>query len=364
MSLQAIEQIARTVLYEGFLLYPYRLSASKNQYRETFGTLYPSQAPSVLDGFERCSFRAESLIEVGAGAWVEARLRFLQPAAGAEAVERQAVVRHDCGRLLEAPATESFTFEGDCRCTIEFQAAQAADGVLRLTARVANESSPAGSVMASAHLILMTDRGAFVSLLDPPDHLRAAVGMCRNEGIWPVLAGEPGSRNAMFCSPIILYDYPRIAPESPGDSFDGTEIDELISLRIRTLTDGEKSEMAAAGPRARSLLERADSLSADEMLRLHGTFRTPQFVTATRPLAPGDHVRLRPTGRADAFDTLLAGMTATIVSVEQDYEGRTHLAVTLDADPGRDLGLDSRPGHRFFFKPQELELLEPAEHRR
>ena len=361
MSLQAIEQIARTVLYEGFLLYPYRLSASKNQYRETFGTLHPSRAPSVLDGFERCSFQAECLIEARAGTWVEARLRFLQPMNGEESVEREVVARHEFSTLLEKTVTESFAPDDRCSGTMAIHAGRAAEGMYRLSVRVMNQSRAGQAVMASAHLILITDHGAFVSLLDPPEPLQALVKTCRNEGVWPVLAGEPGSRSAMLCSPIILYDYPSIAPESPGDSFDGTEIDELISLRIQTLTDDEKREMAAAGPRARNLLERTDRLSKDEMIRLHGTFRAPQIQSAIRAVAPGDRVRLRPQGRADAFDTLLTGMTATVVCVEQDYEGRIHLGVTVDADPGKDLGLDSRPGHRFFFKPEEVEALERPE---
>ena len=85
--------------------------------------------------------------------------------------------------------------------------------------------------------------GEFVSLLEPPPEFQEAAAACSNVGTWPVLAGEPGQRDTVLSSPIILYDYPQIAPESPGDLFDGTEIDEILSLRILTLTDEEKSAM-------------------------------------------------------------------------------------------------------------------------
>ena len=81
--------------------------------------------------------------------------------------------------------------------------------------------------LASTHTILAVRDGAFVSLLDPPDDLREAAAQCDNQGTWPVLAGEEGTTDNLLSSPIILYDYPQIAPESPGDLFDSTEIDEI-----------------------------------------------------------------------------------------------------------------------------------------
>ena len=197
--------------------------------------------------------------------------------------------------------------------------------------------------------------GEFVSLTDPPDDLRDCTASCRNEGVWPVLVGEGRSRDEMLASPIILPDYPQVAPESTGDFFDGTEIDEMLALRVLTLTDAEKREMAAADPRAKAILERVESLPAERMRSLHGanrSVRTPQS---------GDRVRLCPRGRADAFDVLLAGKTATIVSVEVDFEGLTHFAVTIDDDPGGDLGAAAQIGHRFFFRLDELELLAEGE---
>jgi hypothetical protein len=125
----------------------------------------------------------------------------------------------------------------------------------------------------SAHTLLHASGGGFVSLTDPPDELRDAAAGCHNAGTWPVLVGAQGDHTTMLSSPIILEDYPRVAPESPGDLFDGGEIDQLLLLNILALTDEEKAEMAAADPRAREILERTEALSPEEMMRLHGAIR-------------------------------------------------------------------------------------------
>jgi hydrogenase maturation protease len=110
-------------------------------------------------------------------------------------------------------------------------------------------------------------------LLDPPERWRQAAAACRNVGAWPVLVGEEGQRDMMLASPIILYDYPQVAPESPGDFFDGTEIDEMLTLRILTLTDDEKRAMASVDEHAHILLARTEALAREQLLELHGTMR-------------------------------------------------------------------------------------------
>jgi hypothetical protein len=72
----------------------------------------------------------------------------------------------------------------------------------------------------------------------------------------------------------------------------------------------------------------------------------------------GDRVRIWPLGDADILDMALKGKTATIASIEQDFEDHVYLAVTVDDDPGQDLGLQGKPGHRFFYRPEEVEPLE------
>ncbi|HKO96415.1 MAG TPA: hypothetical protein VJU86_05465 [Pyrinomonadaceae bacterium] len=71
----------------------------------------------------------------------------------------------------------------------------------------------------------------------------------------------------------------------------------------------------------------------------------------------GDKVRLKPRTGGDIFDLALAGKIAIVEAIEQDYEGKAHLAVVVDDDPGRDLGMLRQPGHRFFFSPEEVEVL-------
>jgi hypothetical protein len=156
----------------------------------------------------------------------------------------------------------------------------------------------------------------------------------------------------MLSSPIILYDYPQVAPESPGDLFDGAEIDEILTLRILTLSDDEKAEIRSGGARAREVLERSETLPPEQMMKLHGALRG---LRPAAKLKQGDRVRLRPRRSADIFDIALAGKLATVEAVEHDFEGNVHVAVVLEDDPGRELGMLRQPGHRFFFGAEEVE---------
>ena len=126
----------------------------------------------------------------------------------------------------------------------------------------------------STHTILQVHDGTFVSLMDPPETLKSIAQGCQNLHTWPVLVGNEGQLDTMLSSPIILYDYPQIAPESPGSLFDGTEIDEILTLRIMTLTDEEKEEMRQGDARAREILERTESLSPEQLMKLHGVIRS------------------------------------------------------------------------------------------
>jgi hypothetical protein len=103
--------------------------------------------------------------------------------------------------------------------------------------------------------------------------LREAAQGCRNSGVWPILVGEEGDRSAMLCSPIILEDHPQIAPESPGDLFDGGEIDQMLILNILALSDEERREMAESDPRAQEILERCSALGPEELMSLHGRWQ-------------------------------------------------------------------------------------------
>ncbi|MBY6242550.1 hypothetical protein [Methylosinus sp. Sm6] len=424
MNIDRVKPIADAVLYEGYMLYPYRPSAMKNRRRWMFGELHPKEARR--DGGEAASMRAEILIEAGAGAELDLALRFLQnrrrevgelsgPAVelddiaqyraadsvvvdGAqfvsfeEAIERRVdidaaaiadligearrlrfsfaarrelePIRSRAGEIVAVIARSSEAVEGE----MVVSATKLEGDLIRVSVAVENLSPPASApereaararVFLSAHLILGARGGAFVSLLDPPERHRTAATACANDGLWPTLVGDAGARDMMLASPIILYDYPQVAPESRNAFFDSAEIDELLTLRVRTLSQEEKREMAAADPRARDILQRCESMTQNDLDALHGAFRPlrePDGDVAR--LAVGARMRIAPKAGGDIMDMALGGRIAVIEAIERDFEGRAHVAVTLVDDPGADLGAAGFPGHRFFFSPQELEPLE------
>jgi len=213
------------------------------------------------------------------------------------------------------------------------------------------------------HLLLQIANGNFVSLLDPPAWAAEAASRCRGVGLWPVLVGEPGARDLLLAAPIILYDHPQIAAESPGDLFDATEIDEILTLRTRTLTDGEKREARAADPRVAALIDRADGLPGPVLAGLHGAFRDAagrQECASVRlgeaTIERGSRLVLRPGARrSDAQDLLLAGRSATVRAILHDLDGAVHLAVTVDDDPGAEL--HAAFGRYHYFRLDEVEPL-------
>ena len=331
--IEPIRQIADAVLYEGYILWPYRRSATKNAKRWTFGGVFPRahseahpddpwvrQTQCLIEGVEptltvRPRFlqiverrvaelrgdRLEEVDELVVGgerhlSWEEARERELVEsglALGALRKGRALAIDLPGGTETEEVLAPDGSVAGaivreheELRGTVELAAESLEPGLHRLTVRVANETPWAGGErdavlrhsFCSTHVALSVEDGAFVSLTDPPPELAEAAEGCRNEGAWPVLVGEPGDRRTMLSAPIILEDYPRVAPESPGDFFDGGEIDQLLVLNILSLTDAEKEEMRASDPRAREILERTERMSPEELMRLHGAIRELEVV--------------------------------------------------------------------------------------
>src|SRR3954452_9909457 len=255
-----VRQIADAVLYEGHMLYPYRLSSIKNVQRWTFGGVYPRHYARGTGDRHRVSF--ECLVE-GASPRVDVEARFLQIVRRGdreEAVERSGGV----GRVEHAPL----------HAVVEARSVEVRPELYRLTASIENTSDWSGTerreamlhTLASAHLVARVDGGSFVSPRECDEALASG-------GLWPVLVGERGDRSTILASPIILDDYPRVAPESPGDFFDGCEIDQLLVLSILGLSDAEKEEARAGDPRAREILDRTAAMSPDELMRLHGAWR-------------------------------------------------------------------------------------------
>ncbi len=418
-------EIADAVLYEGYILYPYRASAVKNRQRWTFGGVFPQGVEDEIS-----TMRTEILLRADTVARVEILIRFLQTqqrqvrklnfyASEAaydrvaeldvegqiyvtwdEAVEREIaassiplsdVLSRPRRMTFGAPAQETVetihapsgavagTVTRTCKALqglLEISATELGDGVSRLGVAVTNiaklpESGRLSRADAqtyafmSTHMLMHAPSGEFISILDPPAHLRAAAETCRNQGTWPVLVGEEGKRDKILSSPIILYDYPKVAPESKGPFFDGAEIDEMLALRVLTLTDDEKREMMAADPRTRTMLERCEAMNGPDFATLHGVLRPAEASNAeARPfdLSVGHHVRLNPKPRGDVFDLALKGKLARIQSIERDFDDRVHVAVTLSDDPGGDLGAAGFPGHRFYFSREEIEPVSSGDH--
>lgn len=280
MDVSAIRAVANAILYEGYMLYPYRPSALKNRSQGwTFGTLLPEQYAEHNPG-ETAQFTAEVLV-TGRDAQLSVEFRFLHLREG-DALERSVIM--ESGDLRAAPHGElRFEFGGKEDASpifgrVRLECEQLGEAI-KIRIAIINESAPEADwetrdsalrqALVSAHALLTVSGGEFVSLLNPPDELRDAAATCEQKGVFPVLAGTAGERTAMLVSPIILYDDPQIAPKSHGDFFDSSEIDEMLTLRVLTLTDAEKEEVRAANERARALLERTESLTAEDILNLH-----------------------------------------------------------------------------------------------
>lgn len=329
--MDAAKKIAETVLYEGYILWPYRRSAKKNQQRWTFGGVYPRAYSEARGEDDPWLMQTQCLVSGDENSMIEVRVRFLHVTerkvgrkrgdalefvdelrvggelylSWDEAIEREiAVGRFGISDLLESTMRVGIDIPGGSReeplaepggkvvgavvrgwrtlCgTVEVEAEPLREGVFRVTVEITNTTSWGGEdrestlrqTFVSTHTALEVEGGEFVSLMDPPEELREAVQGCENLKTWPVLVGEEGERSMLLSSPIILYDYPQIAPESPGDLFDGGEIDQLLVLNILSLTDEEKEEMRASDPRTREILERTESLLNEELMNLHGAVR-------------------------------------------------------------------------------------------
>jgi hypothetical protein len=287
VNISAIEKIANAVLYEGYLLYPYRSSAVKNQQRFNFGVLYPREYCELQSGPEAWAMKTECLVLGSLSGTIEVKTRFLQLLNRHDLQEGQEREMCTPPCTLEAIISQAFrqefSLEG-LEAELELRATRIDRHLFKVTLGVQNRvmletakdisrDRILSQSLVSVHSILQSSGGEFISLLDPPEELKAAAAGCHNAGTWPVLAGEEGQRHIVLSSPIILYDYPQIAPESAGDLFDGTEIDEILALRILTMTDAEKLEVRNGDDRARKILERTELLPPEHFQKLHGALR-------------------------------------------------------------------------------------------
>jgi hypothetical protein len=327
-------QVADAILYEGYLLYPYRASAQKNQERFQFGVLMPP-AYRAVDEHEPSSAQTECVLEGRLDATVTVLARFLQvqrrtvlagsPDAGFrevgslqaggvehtawdEAAECEQEAAASIGDLLDGGTQTEFTVPGATehedlpgpggtpagrlvrhREALHGVIRMSAErmpgpyGALRLRVVLENRTAPPGPLgrrsdglpyaLIAAHCLIAVPGGRFLSMTEPPEWAASEVGGCVNTATWPVLAGPPDCTELMLSSPVILYDHAEIAAESAGQLFDSTEIDEILTLRTLTLTDDEKRAARATDPRAAELLDRLDHLPPEMIERMHGAIR-------------------------------------------------------------------------------------------
>jgi hypothetical protein len=462
-SLSLARAIADVVLYEGYLLYPYRASSQKNQARWQFGILGPQGAAGNGTG-EDSAMSTDCLLLAGPLARLEVHLRFLQ-------LQSRSVEEADGGAFRPVPgltvgsaswlswdeATEHELTLGPFSLAelaeglslpVEVAGGEEAElltdeagtvagrlvrrrrplhGVVRLTAAEVPpagtaEVSPAGTDTSApfdcgsrpllrlrvaaenladgqgagkqgaiatsfigTHLLLGAQDADFVSLLEPPAEAQAVAAACTHHRCWPVLAGPEGQRDILLLSPIILYDHPAVAPESSVALYDSTEIDEILTLRVLTLTEEEKAEARATDPRAAAVIDRCEAMSPQELQQLHGALRSPHamegaaeagdlpwwdpasdasvqpeadvVMIAGVPVSRGSRVVVRPQRRADAQDLFSAGQIARVNGVHFDVDGSTHVAVVLEADPAAEL--QEWYGRYLYFAPEELEPMGP-----
>jgi hypothetical protein len=349
-----VDGIVKAVLYEGYMLYPYRPSAVKNRQRFNFGVVYPRAYSEMQGGTDACTMQTQCLALGNKDTRCTVQVRFLRMVARSvgkllnptselssvtagniekverleaggkifqvwqEAVEEKIeLTEFNLSALAAHPMQWPFRLsakrdvvavrderglivgiiyrdKGSVAAMVEVIAEQIKPCLFKLTTRISNDSRIDGSgpldreealnrSLVSAHTILGVGEGEFVSLIDPPETLREFAMACKNVGTWPVLVGEEDQRDTMLSSPIILYDYPQIAPESPGDLFDGAEIDEILCLRIMTMTEEEKQEMRHSDARARRILERTEALPDEQFMKLHGALRGLRAVKGRMP---------------------------------------------------------------------------------
>lgn len=432
--LDDVAGVADAVLFEGYLLYPYRASAQKNALRWQFGVLVPAGSG---DG-EPSRSRTECLVEPRPGARLTLRLRFLHrqrrvvlDVAGTpcgqldvdgephfdwdEGLPRQVDAEVALDELRAGTVTVPVEVAGSevhepilgpegvrrgsyrrdtapltGRVVVGLEPVPGPYGAMRLRLDVVNDAERPDDgreraldrALIAAHTVLGLDAGAFVSATDPPEWAAPAARACVNEHSWPVLAGPEGCTSLLLASPIILADHPQLAPESPTDLFDGTENDEILTLRTAALTDAEKCEARATDPRAAELLDAVEAMGPATAERLHGVIRpggrAPEDVPAREADPPwwdpgadasvdpssdavrvgdvalraGSTVVLWPRPGGDAQDIFLRGRRGVVQAVLHDVDGLVHVAVSLDDDPA---DLQLAHGRFRYFAPEELE---------
>ena len=307
---EVAEAMAKSLLYEGYALYPYTPTATKNATPTPFGIAYPtayaSHQPAAFD-----HVRIEVVARPGEGARIEGVALFLQ-AAGTrhQATERRIEIGPlTVAELLAEPCEIPFAFDsappeqatgappegspevlsGD----VCLSATEAGEGRVRVAIRVRNttplpepeaEAMERGEALRrallSCHTMLGISAGSFASPVENEGELGAAVEACENVNAWPVLASPDD--DAVLGAAILLPDHPQIAPQSNVNFFDNTEIEEALVLHVQALSESERAAIDDQDPAVREMIERAEATSQEQILSLHGMMQE----TELPPLRP------------------------------------------------------------------------------
>jgi hypothetical protein len=396
--LDGIRDLADAVLFEGYMLYPYRANDPKNRVRWQFGVLAPPGFVGI-DSSERSFLQTDCLLE-GAAVQVTVQVRFLhvqrrivERAVGRafeptdsldvgdatflpwdEAVVHETIHRFNLPAAVEvrdeaqlhvsaADETELLHAEDgpavgrlqrerlalEARLTVTAEPLRGPYGVRRLRLRLANTtpwSSPGASApdrpdalrraLVAAHLVISVDGGTFISLIDPPEWAKGYVEVCEQVGTFPVLAGPEGDHSLVLASPIILYDHPQVAPESASQFCDATEMDEMLTLRTLTLTDEEKRWVRGSDARGAALVHEVDNLPPELMDRLHGAIRSMTSVARPARVLPPEKPSLAP-------DELLPWMNA---EVDASFDPETDVVMVAGVPVAKGAAVRLRPGAR------------------
>jgi hypothetical protein len=363
-----LEELVTSLLWEGYALYPYTPGATKNATPTPFGIVYPpayaTECPGAFD-----HARLECVADAGPDTTLTAMLRYLAPSGERHvAVER----RLELGPVALGERVSRRFDRG--RFTIRSE--RRADGTASVRCCVHNTSeAPAGLDRAGAlarslistQLLVRIEGGRFRS---PLDNASTSVNT------YPVLATD--TDDAVLGTTYALPDHPRIAPESRGALFDSTEIEEALLLHVQVLSDAERAEIEHADPAVREMIARAAAATPDDIIALHGRVEIRDPVTTSPPQEPpnlpdpaagapeavvegvrfarGIKVVIRPGPDADIQARMLDGRIATIERILTDYDGKTHLGVTIDDDPGQDLMRET--GRLLYFFAPEVEVIE------
>jgi hypothetical protein len=375
-----LKALVDSLLFEGYALYPYTPGAVKNATPTPFGIVYPPvYASTLLSTFDHLELRC--VLESPPDAVLRGEVRFLisggeRHQATAARIELPGAM---VGTLGAAPAEKECRVQGERGAPLVVGmtlATSGLDGTYEVALKVENRTvvrsgldraAALGRSLISTHPILHVSGGRFISPLERH---------CASVNTFPVLASA--ADDVVVGAAIVLPDHPQIAPESRGSLFDGTEIEEALLLHVQALSDAEREEIERQDPAVREMIARAAAATPEEIVALHGrvTLRDPE--TTEPPTEPpglldprageeqadvgsktfrrGGKVVIRPGPKADLHARMLDGRAATIERIFTDYDGRTHLGLTIDDDPGQDLMRDT--GRYLYFFAHEVEVIE------